>query len=105
MKGFELQHNNETISASLEKGVVSIIIISSNGSVNLYFGGLDRGSDKHIKWFDANIQKNYEVKIKIVDITENSVPVEIRSANMPNIDLRLGKYLSLKKKLTEKGVI
>lgn len=113
MIGFELDINGEVISASVEHGIISIIAtkVSTNhmDSIDLDFTGLNTGelgNEEYIDWYKSNLKVGDELKIKVIDITKNTAPIEIRKRNRDStIDQKLKSYHALKKELGEQGLL
>ncbi|AOW10602.1 hypothetical protein [Flavobacterium gilvum] len=113
MIGFELNINDEKVSAALENGVVSIILTKLSdeflNSIDLDFTGLntsEKGNGETLDWYKSQLKVGDELTIKIKDILENSVPKEIRRKNFDlENEQKLKSYYGLKKELEEKGLI
>ena len=113
MIGFELDINHKVISASLEHGVVSIIATKATtkhmDSIDLDFTGLnitEPGIEEYIDWYKTNLKVGDVLKIKVIDITKNTTPIEIRKRNRDStIEQKLNSYHALKKELGEQGLI
>jgi len=81
MKGFELNLNGKKFQATLENGIVSIILIKHDDLLSLDFRGLNTQNenyDEMIDWFQTELKMNDEIIIKIKDISQNSEPIKIQ---------------------------
>jgi len=81
MKGFELNLNGKKFQATLENGIVSIILIKHDDLLSLDFRGLNTQNenyDEMIDWFQTELKINDEIIIKIKDISQNSEPIKIQ---------------------------
>ncbi|GIV36407.1 MAG: hypothetical protein KatS3mg032_0786 [Cyclobacteriaceae bacterium] len=111
MIGFELTINNVKKSASLNNGIISIILnrvkLPERDEIDIRFTGLDMNTQERIDWLTANITKNDKVIIEIKDIEENSTPQSIKKQDEENLilDGKLRAYKALKKELEIKGLI
>lgn len=111
MLGFELNVNGEKISASLENGVVSLIVTQiSRGSVNsveLDLRGLDTtelNKDEMLDWYNKLLNEGDEFCVKIKNITLNSEPRKSEKREF-DFERKIKSYHILKKELEEKGLI
>ena len=113
MLGYELHINNKIVSASLEKGVVSIIATCHYDalicSIDLSFGGLNtskKENDEMIDWYKTSLNEGDEFTIKVKDILDNSTPFKLEEVKRKTInECQLESYKALKKELEEKGLI
>ena len=81
MKGFELNLNGKKFQATLENGIVSIILIKHDDLLSLDFRWLNTQNenyDEMIDWFQTELKMNDEIIIKIKDISQNSEPIKIQ---------------------------
>jgi len=81
MKGFELNLNGKKFQATLENGIVSIILIKHDDLLSLDFRWLNTQNenyDEMIDWFQTELKINDEIIIKIKDISQNSEPIKIQ---------------------------
>lgn len=80
MLGFEITHKDKVISATLEKGCISVIvdrIVREEGCyVNVHFGGLaiEKGASEgtSFRWYDKDLHSGDEILIKVKEVTKNS---------------------------------
>jgi hypothetical protein len=94
MTGFEIRFNNRTIYASSE--YLFMITSQHRGAINLNIIG--RNQSEHITWYSDTIDDVDEIIVKVVDVTQNSEPVETVSKD-------LLRYNNLKKHLKEEKLI
>lgn len=80
MLGFEIRHKDEVISATLEKGCISVIvdrIVREEGCyINVRFGGLsfekEDSEGTSVLWYDKDLYSGDEILVKIKEVTKNS---------------------------------
>ena len=113
MIGFELNINGKKVSAALENGVVSVILTKLSdelrNSIDLDFTGLnthEKGNEELIDWYRSSLNLGDELMIKVIDVSENSVPIEVRKKKSEFKDeQKLRSYEALKEELENKGLI
>ncbi|NOU61701.1 hypothetical protein [Marinifilum caeruleilacunae] len=110
MIGFELKLNGEKTSASIEDGVLSLIITKLTNehedAINLDFSGLNTKDHEHIYWLSKQLKDGDELTIKIKNIEELSTPVKMKKIHKKlEKDRKLENYYSLKKSLEAEGLI
>jgi hypothetical protein len=98
MKGLELEHKN-IVGASVENGVVNIIISMSNESINVIMSGIE--NNNFIQWYESPLEVGENIKIKVKDINQNSGFQVIKNRN----DSLKKEFDLLEKELKEKGLI
>lgn len=110
MVGFELTINEKKISATLVKGIVSIILTKvtneTTDSIDLNFGGLDLTKDENIQWYDNKLNVGDEILIKVKEIDVNTKPIEAKKKNIEEVNKeKIKTYNRLKKELEEEGLL
>ncbi len=114
MLGFELNIKNQKISASVERGVVSVIATQLNkagvNSIELDLAGLDTGSkdyDKHLKWYNTVLEEGDEFTVKVKNIETNSTVLETRKGDSRELSnqSKLKAYYELKQELEDLKLI
>jgi hypothetical protein len=98
MKGLELEHK-DIVKASVEDGVVNIIISMSNENINVIMNGIE--NNNFVQWYESTLKVGENIKIKVKDINQNSEFRAIKSRN----DLLKKEFDLLEKELKEKGLI
>lgn len=87
MIGLKFTNNNETFSAALENGVVSIIIdriiFDKQNCINVNFGGYDIQNETYPLWCWQKLFSGDKLLVKVKEITKNS-PVIINDKEVEN---------------------
>jgi hypothetical protein len=102
MVGFEIHIDDQVVYASLDKGLLPVILSHVKnydrvGKTFLSVTGTKRFSFEQIRWFFEEVNDVKKIVIKVVDVKENSefwIRVDDRNE-------MLKKYYSLKEKLKE----
>ena len=76
MIGFEVTYKGQTIAAGVEKGVTTVVLTchESEGSYDLYVGGLGRGAGEHVRWLSSELLIGDEVMVEVKPIGKPDEP-------------------------------
>jgi hypothetical protein len=99
MKGLELEHKNNIISAFTENNVVAITINMSKKSIDVEMNGVEGGN--FVKWYYSSLSIGESVRVKVKDVNQNSGFQMIKNRN----DLLKEEFDLLEKELKEKGLL
>jgi intein-encoded DNA endonuclease-like protein len=105
MTGFEVSFEGKTISASIDKGLLMVIIDHNKNKSHLHISGSNKS--ERIKWYSENIDVD-NIIVRVVDVKQNSEIKEYLSGD--EIDTKdlladLSVYKRLKQELNEEGLI
>lgn len=107
MKGFEIQHNGKITKVAIKDGKFYFIIDSYAAGDFMDIGGIDYEEHKKLTWcFLHPIQIGDKFDIRIVDIEDPSLPLEVKkdeSIRRPPSKLEL--FRELEDELKKKGLI
>lgn len=105
MKGFTVDMNELTVSATLETGIVGIIITNKSGDFTLDFSGTDQ-EGKHYRWINEKLKLGDCVTVKYENMNKFnvSIPKQIKEMGYSDEDL-LDEYNRLKQELIKDGMI
>jgi hypothetical protein len=96
MTGFEIRFKDETVYASVDEGMVFVIVSYCQKSFTLHIRGYDK--TEFINWYGSDIDDADEIIIKVVDVVQNSESKE-------TISKELRYYYDLKQRLEKEGLI
>ncbi len=112
-KGFELIVGDQVVSGAMPNGGVHLfvnqIVDKHELKTELSFSGYDKSNNVTMTWFKTKeLTKGDEFTLKVVDVVENSIPVEkepIIVSDEELIDQKLKTFEKLKKVLEDAKMI
>lgn len=105
MKGFELIHNDQIVTASIENGVTSILLSKINNNIHLYFRGLDSDTNRHLTWLKSIVKERDIITINVIDVNQAAEVIESKLSKRNSLENKLIEYKGLKKYLEKEGLI
>ncbi|HHX37927.1 MAG TPA: hypothetical protein GX717_08105 [Clostridiaceae bacterium] len=105
MKGFELIYNNQIVTASIERGVISIILSKIDDAIRVDFVGLDSNTNQHLTWFKSTVNESDKIAIKVIDVNQVAEVIEFKPNSRDSFENKLIEYKGLKKYLEKEGLI
>ena len=100
MTGFEIKFNDEAIYASTDN---VHIIIDYYKSFYLSVGGISKSKGEGLTWYSGNIDDIDMIKVKVVDVAQNSEIKECHSTAKEVYELM--EYQNLRENLKREGII
>lgn len=98
MKGFDVYINNQKISAAVKRGVV---VITLNDGSERSIKGIDDFLFQRVRWAQTTLKLGDTITIVASEVEESS-PCEVEPFDKRAL---LEKYTTLKKELTEEGLL
>ncbi len=105
MKGFELIYNDQIVTASIERGVISIILSKNDDAIQVKFGGLDSNTSQYLTWFKSAVNEDDKISIKVIDVNQVAAVIESKPNNRNSLENKIIEYTGLKKYLEKEGLI
>ena len=92
MKGFELIHNDQIVTASIENGVTSILLSKINNNIHLYFRGLDSDTNRHLTWLKSIVKERDIITINVIDVNQAAEVIESKLSKRNSLENKLIEY-------------
>jgi hypothetical protein len=105
MTGFEISVKDKIIYASVDKGLIYIFITYYKGT-DICIGGFNKfeHTTEYIKWYIGDIDDGDNIIIRVLDVQQNSEPIESMTRDKDTNDL-YREYLCLDQELRKEGMI